>query len=83
MTKGYEIHNGVAKKRVKQKKNLYGTFVHGIFDNDKIRKMIFSKIDKSYKGYNFTKFKENSIDEFTKHISKYVDINKIEKTLYE
>ena len=34
MVDGYEIHNGFAKKKSKKSKNLYGTFVHGLFDND-------------------------------------------------
>ncbi|MFT7003867.1 MAG: adenosylcobyric acid synthase [Sulfurimonas sp.] len=74
---GYEIHNGVAKKRCKSKKNLYATFVHGLFDSDEIRELIFSQINSDYKGYNFKKFKAKAIKEFASHIEKHVDINKI------
>jgi len=81
MANGYEIHNGIAKKRAKNKKNLYGTFVHGVFDNDKIRYKIFSQIDPNYQGYNFKNYKRKSIKEFTKHIDNSIDIDYIKNTL--
>lgn len=81
--KGYEVHNGVAKELAMTDKNLYGTFVHGIFDNDELRKMIFSKINSSYKGYDFKKFKADSIKDFAQHIDKHVDIDFIESALSE
>ncbi|MCW8838442.1 MAG: cobyric acid synthase [Thiovulaceae bacterium] len=80
--KGYEIHNGVCKKLYKQKKNSYGTFVHGLFDNDKLRYKIFNKINPNYKGYNFKKYKKNTIKDFTSHIDKHVDINYILERLH-
>lgn len=83
MVDGYEIHNAVAKKRVKNKKNLYGTFVHGLFDNDDLRYKIFSKIDKRYTGYKFKKFKKRSIKDFTSHINKHIDMEYIFKALNE
>jgi adenosylcobyric acid synthase len=79
MVNGYEIHNGTAKRRAKQKKKLFGTFVHGIFDNDALRETIFSAINPTYKGYNFKEFKSRTIDEFAMHIQSHVDINKIEQ----
>lgn len=83
MIDGYEIHNGVAKKREIKKKNLYATFVHGIFENDEFRYRLFSKIDKNYVGYNFKEYKAKAIEEFAEHIGKYVDIDFIQKALYE
>ncbi len=83
MIDGYEIHNGVAKKRVKKKKNLYGTFVHGIFDSDEFRNMLFSQINPKYKGYNFKKFKAKAIKNFAEHINKHVDMEFIAEELYE
>ena len=81
--KGYEIHNGVAEKLAQSKKNLYGTFVHGLFDNDKLRYKIFSKINKDYKGYNFKKYKSKSIKNFAHHIEQHVDIDRIIKELHD
>ncbi len=83
MVDGYEIHNARAKKRTKSKKNLYGTFVHGLFDNDDLRYKLFHKIDKRYKGYNFKKFKKKSIKDFASHIDKHIDMDYILRALNE
>ncbi|MEN8302960.1 MAG: cobyric acid synthase [Campylobacterota bacterium] len=83
MVEGYEIHNGTAKKRYKESENLYGTFIHGLFDSDGLRNKIFSKINSNYKGYNFQKYKKESIEEFTKHIDKHIHMNHILKALNE
>jgi len=81
MVDGYEIHNGVAKKRVKKKKNLYATFVHGLFDNDAIRYKIFHKINSEYKGYNFKTYKADAIKNYALHINKHIDMDFIQKEL--
>lgn len=78
---GYEIHNGVAKKSAKKHKNLYGTFVHGFFDSDEIRLKLFSKIDPTYKGYDFAKYKRQKIEEFALHVEQNVDIDFIHRAL--
>ena len=83
MVDGYEIHNGIAKKRSKKRKNLYGTFVHGLFDSDEIRHHLFSEINPDYKGYNFKKYKAKAIKNFAKHIDKHVDMDFIQQTLCE
>jgi adenosylcobyric acid synthase len=83
MVDGYEIHNGVAKKRAVKRKNLYGTFVHGLFDSDEIRYKIFSEINPKYRGYTFKKYKAKAIKKFAKHIEKHVDMDFIENELYE
>ena len=78
---GYEIHNAIAKKRAKTKKNLYGTFIHGLFDNDDLRYEIFSEINPDYKGYNFKEFKAKAIKDFAEFIALHVDINHIVKKI--
>ncbi|OHE07478.1 MAG: cobyric acid synthase CobQ [Sulfurimonas sp. RIFOXYD12_FULL_33_39] len=78
---GYEIHNGVAKKRCKSKKNLYATFVHGIFESDEFRHKLFSEINPNYKGYNFKEHKAEAIKEFAGHIELHVDMDFIENEL--
>jgi len=83
MVDGYEIHNGIAKKRAINKKNLYATFVHGLFDSDEIRYKIFSEINPKYKGYNFKNYKAKAIKNFAKHINKHIDMDFIENKLYE
>jgi adenosylcobyric acid synthase len=83
MIEGYEIHNAIAKKRVVKKKNLYATFVHGIFESDEFRYRLFYKIDETYEGYNFKEYKAEAIKEFAEHINAHVDIDFIQKALYE
>nr|WP_304545312.1 cobyric acid synthase [Sulfurimonas sp. hsl 1-7] len=82
MGNGYEIHNGIAKKNAKRKKNLYGTFIHGIFDNDNFRKALFTNIDVTYRGYNFNKYKAKSIDLFAMHVQEHIDLDRIVDALY-
>ncbi|MDF1875325.1 cobyric acid synthase [Sulfurimonas sp. SAG-AH-194-I05] len=74
---GYEIHNGITKKGAKKKNNLYGTFVHGLLDNDALREKIFTQINPSYKGYNFQKRKKKAIKEFALHVEKHLKIDTI------
>ena len=81
ITQGYEIHNAKAKKNAKKATNLYGTFVHGIFESDALRLKVFQNINKRYQGYDFNNFKRNSIEEFANHIENCVDIEYILKNL--
>ena len=81
MVDGYEIHNGVAKKRCKMTKNLYGTFIHGLFESDSFRNHLFTEINPHYKGYNFKKFKTDAIAAFAEHINIHVDMKQIQKSL--
>jgi len=81
MVKGYEIHNGITKKRAKEKKNFYGTFVHGIFESDTLRLKIFRELNPAYKGYNFAQFKSQAIADFAEHIDRHIDMKKIKKVL--
>jgi len=83
MVNGYEIHNGVTKKRAKSRERLYGTFVHGLFDNDDLRYKIFSTIDERYKGYNFKEFKAKSIKDFAGHIEGHIDMDYVVEALNE
>lgn len=77
MVDGYEIHNGITKKRCKSAKNLYGTFIHGLFDNDAMREYIFKEINPNYQGYNFKEYKKNAIAEFAEHIDKSINMSLI------
>lgn len=77
----YEIHNATTKKGAKKKKNLYGTFLHGFFEDDIFRYRFFSEINPLYKGYNFKEYKKETIKKFTQHIEKNIDIKTIHKAL--
>jgi adenosylcobyric acid synthase len=81
MAQGYEIHNATTKKRAKKKKNLYGTFIHGIFESDALRLHLFSQLNPNYKGYAFNAYKAKAIDDFANHIALHVDVDTIVKAL--
>ena len=81
MTKGYEIHNGVAKKRAKKKKNVFGTFVHGLFESDALRAFFFERIDPNYKGYDFAAYKSLTVDSYASFIEKHLDMEYIIKEI--
>ncbi len=83
MIDGYEIHNGITKKRCKEKKNFYGTFIHGLFDNDSMREYIFQEINPDYKGYNFKKYKKDAIAQFASHIDENINMQAIVDALNE
>ncbi|MDY0115989.1 MAG: cobyric acid synthase [Sulfurimonadaceae bacterium] len=74
MVDGYEIHNGVSKKRAKKGKNFYGTFLHGFFENDLFRYELFHALHPEYKGYVFKEYKQNAIREFTAHVEEHLDM---------
>jgi len=83
MGDAYEIHNGTTKKKAKLKKNIHGTFLHGIFASDDFRDLLFSEINPNYKGYNFKEFKAKSIANFAEHIDKHIDMQRVLDALNE
>ena len=75
--RGYEIHHGKTSQAFFHNKNIYGTFIHGIFDNDNFRHLLFSDILSTYKGYNFTQFKEEKIASYCAFINDNLDLEAI------
>jgi adenosylcobyric acid synthase len=73
---GYEIHHGKSSEHPVgyQKENLYGTFLHGIFDNDNWRNAFFSAIRPDYRAFDFKRFKQERIQAFTAEIRNNLDI---------
>jgi adenosylcobyric acid synthase len=73
---GYEIHYGTSKKYpiYYKRDKLFGTFIHGVFDNDEFRNYIF---DDKYKGYNFQVRKREILDRFIKKMESHIDIEAI------
>ena len=78
---GYEIHSGTTKKRAKKAKNFYGTFVHGIFENDALRKKLLREINPAYQGFDFAEYKKRAITEFTDHIAREIELDYIVEKL--
>ena len=74
---GYEIHHGLTPLEYFHQGKTYGTFLHGIFDNDNFRHHVFSKISKEYKGYNFKEFKAHKISSYCSFINENIDLDYI------
>ncbi|MFA9373542.1 MAG: cobyric acid synthase [Poseidonibacter sp.] len=76
---GFEIHHGVCDKYPLSYEDdkFKGTFVHGIFDNDKFRNEYFKSINKNYIGYNFEEYKKNSVDTFVDTMRSRLDVQRI------
>ena len=76
---GFELHEGVSSTYPIWAKNgkYFGTFVHELFDSDKMREFLFRKINPNYKGYNFKEYKEKKIDEFVSFMGEHLDIEAI------
>ncbi len=77
---GYEIHYGISKQYplFYENKKIFGTFLHGIFDNDRFREYIFQK---DYKSYNFKKKRDKILDDFIQELGKNIDIKYILKKI--
>ncbi len=80
---GYEIRNAKSLKNILffEKDNIFGTFVHGIFDDNEFRTHFFKKIDPSYEKFDFKKYKEEKIGKFLEIFEKSIDLDKIERCL--
>ncbi len=73
---GYEIHFGKSKEYpiYYEKDNIFGTFLHGIFDNDLFRDYIF---DSPYHGYNYKQKREQILDKFIKEMQINLDMKRV------
>jgi len=78
---GFEIHHGKSEDdslSLSFEKNKFkGTFVHGIFDNDKFRTNYFKSLNIKYQGYNFDKYKKTSINTFVQEMKSRLDVQRI------
>lgn len=82
---GFEIHHGQSLKYplYYENNNISGTFLHAIFDNDKIRNSIFLSITSDYQPFEFKTYKKNTIDSFISNLKARLDINTILKAIKE
>jgi len=63
--KGYEIHMGVSEtdKNIISEGNVYGTYIHGIFDKEEIAKTVVKALLKE-KGLDYNDVKAFDLDEY-------------------
>ena len=82
---GFEIHHGQSKKYPIsfESKQIKGTFIHGIFDNDNIRNKIFTQIDSKYKSFNFQEYKNTQIDNFINTFKSKLNIDLVMENINE
>lgn len=99
--KGYEIHQGVTfgnENKVNDEdrivtvikgENIFATYLHGIFENEKITRNILNKvrakkgIELQMKGITFDEYREQQLDKLEKIFRENVDIDKIYEILGE
>ena len=99
--KGYEIHQGVTlgdEKRVTKDErvvavvkgdNIFATYLHGIFDNEKVTRTILNKvrekkgIEIQIEGITFDEYRERELDKLEKIFRENIDMEKIYKILGE
>ena len=98
--KGYEIHQGVTNgnERVVTnddhivavvKDNIFGTYLHGIFDNEEVTRNILNKIrekkglEKMKAGITFDEYREQEFNKLEKIFRENLDMKKIYEILGE
>lgn len=99
--KGYEIHQGVTfgnESKVNDEdrivtvvkgENIFATYLHGIFENEKITRNILNKvrakkgIELQMKGITFDEYREQQLDKLEKIFRENVDIDKVYEILGE
>ncbi|EHJ00082.1 Cobyric acid synthase [Clostridium sp. DL-VIII] len=87
---GYEIHMGItmSDKNIVNNKNIYGTYIHGIFDKDTIAKTIVEALLKkkglsadNIKTFDMSSYKESQYDILADEMRKTLDMNYIYKII--
>ena len=87
---GYEIHMGLTtnNKNLVNNKNVYGTYIHGIFDKEEITKIIIEELLKkkglsteNLKAFNMEEYKETQYDILAQEVRKALDIDYIYKIM--
>ena len=98
VVKGYEIHQGVTKGNEVNlttednlifiaKENSFGTYIHGIFDNEEFTRKFLNNIRRRKglapidESFSFTDFKEREYDKLADHLRANLSIEEIYKIL--
>lgn len=80
---GYEIHCGQSAKYPLffEDERLFGTHLHGIFDNDDWRTAFLRRFDPSYKGYEFEAAKQKEFERLAGGVKAHIAVEQIIKAL--
>lgn len=99
--KGYEIHQGVTlgdEKKVTaddrvvavvKGENIFATYLHGIFDNERVTRSILNRVrekkgmELQEKGMTFDEYREQELNKLEKIFRDNIDMDKIYKILGE
>lgn len=74
---GTERCDGVAEKDGR----VFGTYIHGLFDNDEFRLYILNKIREAFgfkkvkQTYNYRQYKDNAYDQLATHFENSLDVD--------
>ncbi|WP_419769719.1 MAG: cobyric acid synthase [Candidatus Marinarcus sp.] len=76
---GFEIHHGISQKYPLcfEKEQIRGSFIHGVFDNNNFRTAYFKQLNKHYVGFDFSAYKNASINRFISIMKARLNIKKI------
>lgn len=82
--------NGDSKADGTYKDNVYGSYVHGIFDKEEVAEAVVTSIGKKkgldvseMTGVDFAEYKEKQYDLLADGLREYLDMEKIYKILEE
>lgn len=80
---GYEIHCGISKKHPLwyKKDAVFGTHIHGIFENDEFRSELLGSINSLYSGFVYGEFKNSEIKNLVKTVKNHLNIEMILKEI--
>lgn len=80
---GYEIHCGQSAKYPLffEGEKLFGTHLHGIWENDAWRTAFLRRLDPAYEGYEYAKHRQNELERLAKSVKEAIDVPKIIKAL--
>lgn len=83
-----ELEDGRLDGAINKEKNVCGTYLHGIFDNNEFRKQILNHI-REQKGLNsklhvdYEKEKDQEYDRLAKLVREHIDLEAIKSILYD
>lgn len=80
---GYEIHCGRMDKYPLyfQRGQYTGTHVHGVFDNDNLRRDYFKAINPQYQGFAYLPYREAQIQSFADMVAVCLDMDAIVRAI--